>query len=228
MTRYRVKTDIMKNVLYALNSDKLCNEQLFRRYYAQTDSERQLKTDRFRFEKDKRLSVGAGILLRHGLMKLGITDFRLGYGRNEKPFVIGRSDIFFNISHSGSFAVCAFSDKPVGVDIEEHHKFDDEFMRAVFTESETAHLSSFSEDRDIACTDLWTVKESLMKHSGTGLSLEPKEVHIISVGPLKAQVRGYDCEKLNFTLYDDIDGYSLTVCSEYERFSDNVEFFTEW
>lgn len=222
----RQMTD-MKNTIYALNTGILSDERLFRRYYAQADPERRGKTDRFRFERDKRLSLGADILLRHGLMKLGIADFRLGYGSNGKPFITGRDDIFFNISHSGDYAVCAFSDKPVGADIEKHHGFDEDLIRFVFRESETAHLSYFSADRDTACTDLWTVKESLMKLLGTGLSLEPKDIQIIYGVSLKAQAAGYECERLNFTRYDDIDGYSLTVCSEYDSFSAGVELFTD-
>ncbi len=213
----------MKKFVLILNTDILLDAGLFAREYEKADSARRKKTDRFRFGKDKRLSLGADILLRKGLERLGVTEFTFGYGENGKPFLLGCKDVFFNISHSGVYAVCAFSDKPVGVDIEKKHDFEDELIRYVYLQSEIDHIMRSSSDKNAAFTDLWTIKESLMKYLGTGISLEPKSICVSLDESITAQAEGFDCISLRFTQFHAPAGYSLTVCSEYEEFAKSAE-----
>ena len=56
---------------YVANVEELNNSALFERLYALVPEHRQNKIDRMRFEKDKRLSLGAFALLQKGLRGLG-------------------------------------------------------------------------------------------------------------------------------------------------------------
>lgn len=43
--------------------------------------------------------------------------YRIARGEKGKPFIVGVENVFFNISHSGDYVVCAVSDREVGIDI---------------------------------------------------------------------------------------------------------------
>lgn len=213
----------MKNHIYILDTTFLDDEERFCLYYRQMSENRRKKIDAFRFMKDKKLSLGAGILLRESLMYAGVTDIRLEYNKNEKPFLIGEDNIFFNLSHSGKMAVCAVSDRTVGVDIEEEQHFEDSFLHYTCFEEEVKYIHTNAESIDRSFTELWTIKESIMKFFGTGISLEPNKISIDMNSSIKASCESLDTSGLHFTQYK-LSGYALTVCSEYENFADELEW----
>ncbi len=216
------------NKLYILNTDIFDDPGAFEAAYNEMDEPRKKKIDAYRFQKDKKLSLGAGFLLKRGLSEIGIEDYEIGYGDRQKPFLVGHEDVFFNISHSGTMAVLALSDREVGVDIEAEKEFKDTLVDYVFSAGDKALAKElettlgFSANK--AYTRLWTVKESIMKYSGIGIALTPKGIELSqkSVGKgtgveIKAASKDIDLEGLNLISFD-MDGYQLTVCSEYETF----------
>lgn len=213
----------MKNHIYILDTNLLESIGTFDMWYRKMPVERRKKIDAFYFLKDKCLSLGAGILLSNGLFREGITDAELSYGENGKPFLCGRDDICFNISHSEKMVICAFSDRPVGADIEAYRHFDDDLANFVYHKSEIGQICSSGIDADIGFTQLWTIKESIMKYFGTGLTLEPKEIIIDMRDGVSAFCSKYNCENVCFTQHS-ANGYYLTVCSEYKAFSDTLEW----
>ena len=53
-------------------------------------------------------------LVRFALKKcwnLTSEDYRIDRGEKGKPFIVGVENVFFNISHSGDYVVCAVSDR---------------------------------------------------------------------------------------------------------------------
>ena len=60
-------------------------------------------------------------------------SYRFARGGKGKPFVAEREDVFFNISHSGVYVVCAVSDGEIGVDIEKRSKARMEVAGRFFT-----------------------------------------------------------------------------------------------
>ncbi|NLT08486.1 MAG: 4'-phosphopantetheinyl transferase superfamily protein [Ruminococcus sp.] len=211
----------MTNRLYIMDVSILDDDELFRISYEKMPERRKNKIDRFRFAKDKKLSLGAGILLRKALMCEGISEEVFTFNKNEKPFIPGRNDIFFNLSHSGTMAVCAVSDRCVGVDIEIEQHFEDSFIRSIFLPHEAEYIISQDEQSNKTATVMWTVKESIMKFFGTGLSLEPNKISLDMNGHISAACQGFDASPLHFTQYT-VPGYALTVCSEYEHFTDDL------
>ena len=61
------------------NVDELQDLSLYLRLYESVPRERRGKADRMIFQKDNRLSLGAGALLEAALSGLGIHDFALSY-----------------------------------------------------------------------------------------------------------------------------------------------------
>lgn len=174
------------------------------------------------FEKDKILEACAGFLLVRGLSLRGVDPYsaRFAYGEHGKPYVEG-ADVFFNLSHSGRFAVCAIADCPVGVDVQEVSRADEKLMKRVCTQREYAYLSSFGFGATKEFFRLWCAKESAMKYLGSGLSLSPAKIEITLGGTIGAAVDGRE-SGLYFREYP-LSGYALTACSGKNAFVDGIK-----
>lgn len=146
--------------------------------------ERREKVGRFLFVKDQRLCLGAGLLAEHLLRRAGATDLTIGYGEHGKPYLVNHPSIHFNLSHSGSLAVCAVADVPVGVDVETIHDHGDAVAQYCFQPAELEWLDR-APDRALAFTRLWVRKESYIKLTGTGLSREPRTLSVLPGEPVE-------------------------------------------
>lgn len=212
------------NKVYVVNVKFLEDEKTFENWYQQMPAERRQKIDAMKPLNSKCLSLGASLLLMHAFKEQGIVGPVILLGENGKPYFEGEDGAFFNLSHSGEMAACAFSDADVGIDIEKNKDFNESLVNYVFDDREIRYVREHThnkEEEDIFFTRLWTVKESLMKYTGKGLSMDPKKIYIDLGNGYKAY---YEGEELNvsFTCYE-INGCQITVCSEYEEFSEQVE-----
>lgn len=127
---------------------------------------RQDRVKACRFEEDKLRMAGTGWLLRCALEREGVSFEAQHFTENPwgKPELDGMPNMQFNLSHSGTWAACAVSDLPVGVDVEKNH-CSLELAKRHFLPQEVALLS---EDGFLR---LWTAKESFSKAIGRGLSV---------------------------------------------------------
>jgi 4'-phosphopantetheinyl transferase len=145
------------------------------------DTTEQQRSRAFRLEEDRLNYVFAHFALRHILSKYVALDpkelcfFVNAFG---KPFLANSGNgrfPEFNISHSGSMVALAFcSDRPVGVDIEKVHSFEDfqQIAKDSFTHQEYELIQDHhNKDRLTAFFRCWTRKESFVKALGKGLSI---------------------------------------------------------
>lgn len=86
-----------------------------------------------------------------------------------KPYIAGHPEICFNISHTAGFAVTAFSDVAVGVDIQTVHCPDMRVAERFFTQTEREYVCAGGKDADRRFAEIWTKKEAYLKCSGVGL-----------------------------------------------------------
>lgn len=95
-----------------------------------------------------------------------------------KPFLKNHPDIHFNISHCEGLVVCAFSDAPVGVDVERIAEFKDSIVRKVLTKEEQEFLALYKEKEEYneLFFRFWTLKESWLKQDGSGFFRSPQEI----------------------------------------------------
>ena len=126
---------------------------------------------RYRRKTDRALCVAAYILLMDGLRKeYGITDMpEFVFGHHGKPQLKGLTDIHFNLSHCDKAAACMISERPVGIDVEIIKPYEPELAAATMNETEIHNILD-SPDPSIAFTQLWTMKESLLKLTGEGIT----------------------------------------------------------
>lgn len=124
-------------------------------------------------ERSHRLSKLGRELLYYGLTELyGLEGEKEPIGKTPygKPYLVHHPEIHYNISHSGSVAVCAFAPFPVGVDIQEKVPSAAEKIAGRFFSAEEVQEIQKSEDPERVFFRIWTREESFAKWDGRGLS----------------------------------------------------------
>ena len=125
---------------------------------------------RYRFERDRRLSVAVYLLLKEGLRKeFGIEENPvLASGPNGKPFLADHPEIHFSFSHCSSAAACALASSPVGIDVETIAPVDWAVAAEALSPDELREVRG-AERPDIVFARYWTMKEALVKLRGETL-----------------------------------------------------------
>ena len=114
--------------------------------------------------EDKARCLAAGLLLRQ---VCGVTDdSQIFYGSNGKPY-LKDNRFYFNISHSGDYAVLATADREVGVDVEKTLPYPQAVADRCFTPAEREWMDGSAD----SFYRIWTAKESAVK--ALGLTLSP-------------------------------------------------------
>ena len=126
---------------------------------------------RFRHEQGRKTCAAAYLLLCEGLRKeYGITEPpTFEYGEHGKPQLVGLPHIHFNLSHCREAAICVLSDRPVGVDIESIREYKESLARYTMNDDELQHILH-AERPDVEFIRLWTMKEAVLKLSGSGIT----------------------------------------------------------
>ena len=122
-----------------------------------------------RFPEDQSRTAGAGWLLQSVLEQAGIPAAQQRFTRNPwgKPQLSNQEDLQFSLSHSGPWVVCALSDTPVGVDVEQP-RCTPAVAKRYFQPAELENLDRVDA---VALTRLWTAKEAFVKALGRGLTM---------------------------------------------------------
>ncbi len=126
---------------------------------------------RFRNETSRRAGAAAYLLLCKGLRELyGITQPPLfTFGAHGKPFLADHPQIHFSLSHCREAAVCAISDRPIGIDVESPRSFSPSLLSYTMSPEEVESIRSDA-DPTMAFLRLWTRKEAAFKLQGTGIT----------------------------------------------------------
>jgi|GEM_PF-3376925 len=126
-------------------------------------------------EQALRLRIVSDMLLQYVLRHhYGLDDHGAAVGLTEldKPFLINRRDLYFNLTHSGKLSALCVSSTPCGVDAELRKKRSAEakLVRRYFHTEEQAVYEALDEHRR---TDyffhIWTLKEAYLKAKGSGI-----------------------------------------------------------
>ena len=102
----------------------------------------------------------------------------LARGERGKPYFPRRPELCFNLSHSGGYALCALSDRPVGADIQLlRPAWGARLVERSCAPAERAWLRGRG-DRPEDFAALWACKESAGKESGYGLPYPPARLEV--------------------------------------------------
>lgn len=122
--------------------------------------------------------------------RLSPKDYTVEKADGGKPYLAGVTEqVYFNLSHSGEYVVCAFSDSEIGVDIEKIRLERMGVARRFFHPEEIRALEETGEDgRQELFFKYWSVKESFLKYKGTGLRC-PLSSFAVSDGNGRIRIR---------------------------------------
>ncbi|MDR1550289.1 MAG: 4'-phosphopantetheinyl transferase superfamily protein [Hungatella sp.] len=160
--------------VYAINVDQILDEpELFRNKISRERYEKML---RYHNRLDKMLLVGNEILFEYGISRyfpeVAFSEWKRHVDAAGKPYVEGPRQLYFNMSHAGTYSVCAFSKNPVGVDIEKIRPVDLSIAERHYCHSEYEEIMRHQGNEQIKrFYQYWVLKESFTKAVGLGLSI---------------------------------------------------------
>lgn len=191
----------------------LSEKSVYHAHYAQLPEARRKKTDTLRFEKDRLLSLGAGLLLQQALEDAGLPYTDMCKGEHGKPYFPAFPAFHFNLSHSGTKVLCAVADRPVGCDTEKVTKANVALAKRFFAPDEYEALLAQPEGaRDVFFFRLWTLKESFLKATGCGLSY-PLNAFSLIIDPKSISItQKLDAKHYGFYEFALEGGYRCACC----------------
>ncbi len=129
---------------------------------------RREKIKKYKTPADRKRGFCAGLMIAEHLKAHGKSADEIRYNEHGRPYLNG---LDFNISHTGDYVVMALSDFPVGCDIEQIRRGKDSIIKRFFSTSEKEWMED-AKNRQAAFCQIWTARESYVKYTGEGISLD--------------------------------------------------------
>lgn len=192
--------------IYILPIDEKINDNEFYRLLNFVSENRKESVQKFHFDIDKKLSLYSELLVRYIVCReLQISNDKIKFlhGKHGKPYIIDFPNFHYNISHTHSAIAAAFSDSPVGIDIEKIRIAETEIAKRFFAETEIKYVFDNYTEIDIHFFDIWTKKESYVKYTGYGLST-PLNSFDVCAEPLVNKIQTFE-----------IMGYVISCCNDF-------------
>lgn len=195
--------------------DTSCEFSRYEKYLAFIPKERQEKIVRFRFDKDKILSLFSSLAICNEASKqLGIklNEIQFLYNEHGKPSIKGFPNFHFSVSHSGSCVAFVCDNSPIGIDVEEISNAKIEIAKRFFSPNEYKYILE-SKNQNNEFYGIWTKKEAYIKLLGTGLATPLSSFDVTEKNL---------CENFYTKLFSD---YILSIFSQTSKLSySNIEF----
>jgi len=216
--------------IYALNINKEISPSLFNKLLSFVSTERREKINKFIRKEDADRSLAADLLIRQALienLEIQNKDISFYYNIHGKPYFAHNPPIYFNLSHSGNWVVCAISEHEVGIDVEKIEEVGLDIAKSFFSKKEYNDLmrKEVSKRKEYFYS-LWTLKESYIKACGKGLSLDLRSFSI-GIGDNNIIVESQnDFKKYSFKQYNIDKNYKLSLCTFATTFPEKIIFKT--
>jgi len=168
------------SILYAENERQLPPE-LWHRYMEKVPVRIRDSIMRYVRWQDRHAHLIGNLLLLENLKHFGYEPdllFHIQYSEYGKPYI--NSTVYFNISHSGEYVICAASKDcgPLGIDIEKIKPVDLLDFSPVFGRQLITDILN-SKDPMRQFFHMWTAFESAIKADGRGLSISPETLKMV-------------------------------------------------
>ena len=173
--------------LYYAEITKLYDEKCFEEKINQIKEKRQVRILEHCQKKDRCRSLAASLLLKKALEKEGICYEEVCFAEElgGKPKLL-QKDFFFNLAHAQDLAVCVISDQEVGVDVERKDRLEGrkqnrklQIAKKILTPEEWI-LWKKAGCQTEELISVWTKKESYVKMTGKGLTVNLTTIDTLS------------------------------------------------
>lgn len=223
---------------YIINIKQLEDDAVFEKAAESVSVYRKEKIALLKHRGDKNRSLGAALALNAALSEYGLCEQKMEYAleRHGKPFFPDHPNLHFSLSHSGDYAMCSLGEFRSGNDIECVRGMSESRARHLagrfFAEEENAWIDRTGnyQEWEERLFRIWTMKESFLKVTGLGMSLSLKDFAIIVEDDESIRLRHAVNERTYYMkeyvlpeVYQEKDGYRLSVCSESPDFVPTVE-----
>jgi len=168
---------------------------------------RRERTARLKHAGARQESLAAGLLWRVAMGRRSVpAEAEVRCLPAGKPVLAGREDVWFSLSHSGRYALCAVSAAPVGADVQERRTVRPSMLR-FFHPAEQAWLTGPVSGEEGDFFRLWARKEAWVKAVSGERMLSLAEADVIH--PLPG---------LRFWDYELPGGFQAALCgAEVDR-----------
>lgn len=162
-------------------------------------------------EKRNKASFYGRVLLGYMLKRAyGMDSYKLSYGENGKPY-LETGGIFFSISHSDDLVLCSVGEREIGADVQSLQEYKPRVAKRFFAVNEVSYIEK-AENKDRAFIKLWTLKESILKKEGTGIS-GGLDSYDFSCYLSSESFSAYGCL---FSCFG-VENYEIAICTEGEK-----------
>lgn len=198
-------------------------EELLESYKNRIDSQRYEKVMRIQAPEARVRSLLGGFLLQRAIREAlssekEVLSLPLKYGPQGKPYLAEHPNLYFNLSHSGSVAVCALCDAEIGVDVQEYRKVKESVAERFFTAQEKTQLKALEnhgEEYEKLFFRMWSVKESYIKFTGLGMK---QGLDTFVINWENQQIQDKESEKdvacFQEVSIGELSRYAISVCSK--------------
>ena len=193
------------------------------------------RAQKFRFEDDRRNFIVARGILRSLIghyLKINPEAISFQYSKFGKPGIADNNSLQFNISHSKSIAIFAFTKKlTVGVDVEFVNPNIEvrDIAENFFSRNEILNLLALPEQQQaLGFFNCWTRKEAFIKAVGEGLSfpLDRFEVSLEPEKPAKLLATDWDPNDVSkWSMYSMSAGVDFVGSLVIEGSVEKVKFY---
>lgn len=160
--------------IYCVHINRELDQSEFQEFTQYVSADKKAKINRFRKPIDAVRSLLGDLIIRTILCRhYGLANDEIHYEYQEfgKPYLSGHPYLHFNISHSGDWVAGVVSTQVTGIDIEKITEVKENLASLVLSTKELQKFQALHQtDRDAFFLKLWTLKESYIKATGTGLS----------------------------------------------------------
>lgn len=184
------------------------------------------RLDKFKFRADLLRTLFGELLVRYAVSEITdidadkITIMRDSFNKPYFPDL----PLYFNISHSEDYVICALSSNKIGIDIEKITETDIKIAEKFFSRTEYNFLSGLIQsDIKQKFFELWTIKESYVKFIGKGMYI-PFDSFNVNLNDGSPKIS--DNTNIYFRQYE-ISGYKCTACSDVRDFPDSIKYVSE-
>lgn len=144
-----------------------------------------------------------------------IDKYSIVIDNNGKPKLLNVPNLYFNISHSGDWVFCAFSDFEIGIDVERIEDAKMNIAKKYYNKLEYEKLNCIDNvmERNELFYLLWTLKESYLKNMGMSIGRLSPKIRFEIGNRINGYVGEKKIDKLFFSQKFD-NNYYLSLCYE--------------